>query len=180
MFATQSIDQPKGRFTGQRIEPQIERPVGMEAEASFGIRQLIAGKSKIEQNAIHERNVEGAENLRQIGVIGVNELNGQISLVPLGRFDGCGITIERNDPATWRDAPGKFKRVAAPPQRAVGDDLTWLGVQPIENFGHENGDMLRWECGHSTRRRTAAAVKLGRAESMVESSAAEYAPEQQQ
>lgn len=141
VLLTYPIDQLPCRFAFERIETQIQRPVALETKATIAVGQLIAGKSKVQQNSVDRFNLQRVHILRQIGVVGVNVGDAGIGNFRRHVVDGGRITIHRDHASVFAQATEDLSRMASAAQRPINNDRIGSDGESFEDLVHQDGNV---------------------------------------
>ena len=115
-------DQVGGRFALSRVEPQIERAVGREAEAPGAIGQLVGRQPQVEQNAIDRGDVDVRQDPGEISITGLMEVAGKARELKGRNFQHPGVPVKTDQRPLRPDPPQNLATVAGRADRAIDHD----------------------------------------------------------
>ena len=148
-FGPQPVDEPPGRLPLGRIEPQIERTVGIEGEPALDVGELIAGEPNVEEHRVDFVDRERVEDLGNVTEVGLREPHRQPGEQIDAAGDSAGVTVDGDHQAGGADRLGEEPGVPAAAECAIDDPVSRLEGEEAERFGGEDARVDRGGHGGS-------------------------------
>ena len=97
VWRTQALKEPRCGFSFGGVESEVQAPMRMETEASIRIFQLITGESQVKEDGINSLDPELRQDLREVGVIALQQ--GRLARCQdvARAFQGEAIPIESHE-----------------------------------------------------------------------------------
>jgi len=115
------------------VEPHVERAFTLEAEASAGVFQLVAGDAEVEEDGVRRLEAGLGGDPLEVREVAVGRLEGGAELDQrrLGAGQRVRVAVQPEQPAAGPDALEQGTRVATPAQGAVDDDRPRSGLEQL-------------------------------------------------
>jgi hypothetical protein len=132
------LDQFPGRLAFGRVEPEIERPAGFEAETPLAVGQLIGRQPEIQQDSIDLLYSQLFEDIGKLVVAGMPQETVRALHDRRGKPKHHRITIQPDQCSLRPDLFQDCSTVTTRSDRPVDDDLSRLQFEVTDHLAQQN------------------------------------------